>query len=299
MKKEKDLANYEIHTDLAIERISDENDQEEIIEDLKVITINDSEKGFYVTIEFEDVTDSYNQKILTKVFTNNLKKIMRNLKIKQDDTCLVIGLGNQNSTPDSLGPNVINKIVVTSHLFNLEGIQVDSNYLNVASFAPGVTSITGIETFEIVEAIVKKKRPNFLIVIDALVAKSLSRVNRIIQLSTSGIRPGSGIGRFQKELNQKSLGIPIISIGIPTVVDAQTIVNDTLDYLIKYSPKHKNSKSLENMNEKEVSDLLDYILSFHNSNLMVTPKEIDFVIQKLTEVIADGINTTLHKKSDL
>ncbi len=300
MKKEKDLAKYQLYTDLAIEKILNKKRknlyQEIDDEGLKVLTnLDDSPNKFFISIEFEDITDSDNQKIVTKVFATYLKKLIKKLKIKNTDKCLVIGLGNQKSTPDSLGPNVIEKIIVTAHLFNLNDFIVDKNYRNVSAFAPNVTSATGLETYKHIETIVKNFKPDFLIVIDSLIAKSFSRLNRVIQLTNRGITPGSGLGSFQKEITPESLGIPVIAIGVPTVVEAEIIVNETINYIIENSTDNKNLKHLESMSEDEVKIILDKILSPIN-NLMVTPKEIDFVIKKLSEIIAEGINKTLHKK---
>ena len=275
--RKKDLIHYQIHTDLAIE---------------KKRSCNES----YITLAFEDLSDIDSQKNLTRKFAKALKKMMNALEIKLEDKCLIIGLGNPNSTPDALGPCIVAEILVTAHLFNLASLIVHQRYRNVAALAPGVTSETGIETFKMIEALVKKTKPDFLIVIDALVAKSLKRLNHVIQLTTSGITPGSGLGGGDKGINQKTLGLPVIAIGVPTVVGANVIVKDTLDYLVDQFPNDNNLKKFDKMSENELINLLDNILKPLSYSLMVTPKDIDFMVKKLALIIAKGINETLHQK---
>lgn len=334
-----DLKNYTLRTDLIIDELGNikedltniqtQTKYENIIVDEIKITedkedIFHKKAGYYKTITFEDITDKDNYKKVETVFTNTLKKLLEELNIKESDKVLIIGLGNEESTPDSLGPKVINHILVTKHLFSLG--EVEAGYRETSSFKPNVTGVTGIETKDIINTLVATTKPDFLIIIDALASSSIDRLNRTIQISDSGINPGSGVGNNRKELSKKTLGIPVIAIGIPTVVDAITIVNDTFCYMQKqFSYKidnqenqklklvpvqnqnykdHPNTLSTEEkqevmgligtLSEEEFKHLIFEVLSPINYNLMVTPKEIDFVIEKLALLVGNGINKSLH-----
>lgn len=339
MGHEIDLKNYPIRTDLAIESIKKEKDgyekKERTYDKIHVTEIDVLEdgsikigkkKGKYITIEFEDVTDFENRKQVQQVFSKELKNLLEYMNIKKEDSCFVIGLGNQNSTPDSLGPLTTSHILVTKHLFTLG--EIEEGFRNVSLFTPGVTGETGIETSDMIEGIIKKIKPDFLIVIDALAASSVERVNRTIQMTDTGIQPGSGVGNSRKELSYQNLNIPVLAIGIPTVVDAVSIVSDTILYMQKhftYMRKNKDNPlfkltPITNMNylkkeisidpedsfqllgmvgklsKEEVRQLIFEVLTPIGYNLMVTPKEVDFVIEKLSEVLGNGINEALHEK---
>ena len=286
MKHEIDLKKFDIHTDLIIEN-TNYNIKNSIKEkkDISVtlVTVDQTNKdilnrkeGKYITIEFKDITDIDNYNNLENVFIKNLEKLMKNINKSRG---LIIGLGNPNSTPDSLGPLVIKDIIVTNHLTRIT--KLDTGFNVVSALAPGVTGDTGIETTDIINSIIDITKPNYLIVIDALVSKSIERVNKTIQMSDSGISPGSGIGNNHKELSKDTLNIPVISIGIPTVVDAVSIVYDTLNYM----PNNQ-------INRKIISDVLTPL----GYNLIVTPKEIDFQIKKLSNILSNGINKVIHPK---
>lgn len=335
------MKKYQIRTDLAIESIENINDEykaeEKVIDNIKIteIVIDENyeeklnkKKGTYITIEFDDVTDYDNRQKIIKVFTNELKKMMSDFKILENFSCLVIGLGNEKSTPDSLGPNTIDNILVTKHLFELNGNNMEDGFRCVSAFNPGVMGVTGIETSEVIKSLISSVNPDFIIVVDALAASAISRVNKTIQMTNSGIHPGSGVGNNRKELSSDTLGIPVIAIGIPTVVDAVTIVSDTINYMEKHfsyvkdhidKPSQKLrvgtinyiNKDLKELNdddkkkymgflgeltEEEIKSLVYEVLSPINYNLMVTPKEVDFVIDKLSLILSEGINKSLHKK---
>ena len=332
-----DLSNYKIRTDLAIEAIDNKKikgiTSKEIIEDGIKVTevmideeasqIINKKKGNYITIEFEDVTDYENGKKVEKKFSSELTKLINKLNIDKDASCLIVGLGNSKSTPDSLGPLVINNVLVTNHLFELE--EVTDGYRRVSVLVPGVMGQTGLETSEVISSLVDKFKPNFLIAIDALASQSIERVNKTIQMTDTGIHPGSGIGNSRKEISYETLKIPCIAIGVPTVVDAITIVSDTINYMHKhytysklninnplnklmaYSPNYLkenitlNKKDKETLlgivgtlEENEVKQLLFEVLTPIGFNLMVTPKEVDFLVEKLSLIIGNGINKALH-----
>ena len=137
-------------------------------------------------------------------------------------SCIIIGLGNEKSTPDSLGPLSINDIIVTNHLFSL-GINVEDGFRVVSAFNPGVMGQTGIETSDIIYALIKEIKPDFVIVVDALKASNVDRVNKTIQITDAGINPGSGIGNTRKEISKDVLNIPVFAVGVPTVVDLSLI----------------------------------------------------------------------------
>ena len=333
MNHEIDLKKYDIHTDLVLDTI--ENNEFDIksdtynIDDIRVTKVNIDEEnsrminkkvGNYITIEFDDVTDSGNREKVTEVFSDELNKILYNYDKK---SVLVVGLGNEKSTPDSLGPNVIDDILVTRHLFLL-GEDVDKDTLMVSKISPGVMADTGIETFDIVKSIVNDIKPSIVLVVDALAASTIGRVNKSIQITDTGIHPGSGIGNMRKEISLDTIGIPVIAIGVPTVVGSSIIVYDTINYLFKHisyikDNEYKNKlvfnryNYIDKIRDKDLSDeekkevmglmgelsdndrisLIDEVLNSLNYNFIVTPKEIDFQIDKLSQVISNGINNII------
>ena len=336
MKHEINLSNIDIHTDLAIDvidKISSLDGVKQVIKNVDGVSITDvkldkknslnKKEGNYITIEFDDVTDTTNYNHVKEVVKMELSSLLNKMNIKDNDTCLFIGLGNAKSTPDSLGPKVSKDIIVTKHIYDLG--ELDSKYRVVSVISPGVSANTGIETSDIVESIVKKIKPNFIIAVDALASGSVDRVNKTIQMTDTGIHPGSGIGNARKEISKTTIGIPVIAIGVPTVVDASVIVSDTINYLYKHyafnkeyskNPKSKltfnnvnylnkniviNTKDKEDLfgligklNSDEVKILINEVLNPIGYNLMVTPKEIDFVIDRLSTLISSSVNEILH-----
>lgn len=335
-----DLKNYSIYTDIIVESYDKNISNEGIYhKEYKVNNIlveettisedgekkHHKKKGNYRTITFDDITDKDNFKKVETVFIEVFKEFLKSKKIKNNDSCLVIGLGNSKSTPDSLGPLVIDHILVTKHLYALG--DVDISFRNVSSFKPSVTGETGIETSDLIKGIVDKTKPNFIIIIDALSSSSISHLNKTIQISDSGIEPGSGIGNNRNEINEDILQVPVIVIGVPTVVDSSIIVLDTLKYLLKqisYKKDNQNNNKLKlvpnnsqnylnhhhelsyqekeeilgmigNLENNELKRLIEEVLSPINYNLMVTVKEIDFIIEKLALLISNGINKSLHE----
>ena len=343
MSHEIDLSKYSVRTDLIIESDIDQltegiTKSQVVNEDITIddITISkkaeeycNKKKGRYITISFNDITDIENSKKVEKVLSDELKKLLMNMNILSSDKCLIIGLGNANSTPDSLGPKVSENIIVTKHLFDLEDVSVLDGYRNVSTFKPSVLALTGIETKDTIKGIISQTSPDFVIIVDALASSSISRVNKTIQLTDAGIFPGSGVGNNRGELSRDTLGIPVIAIGVPTVVDAVTIVSDTISYLMKkfsYSKKNFNSSvnklkpvtsinylkdnddflttkekkkllgEIGMLNDDEIKQLIFEVLTPIGYNMMVTPKEVDFLIDKLSKVISNSINRTLHEK---
>lgn len=285
MTNNKDLSKYKIRTDLVIDDINNLNDniivkikKHHNVEVLNVKLIKDNsdinkKKGSYITISFNDITDTRNKKNVEKILVKELKGLIKKLGITKDDSCLVVGLGNINSTPDALGPKVIDKVMVTRYLYEIEKIEPDPNYRNVATFVPGVTGNTGIESSDVIMSIINSIKPSFIIVIDALASNGIDRLNKTIQLTDTGISPGSGVNNTRKEISKYVLNIPVISIGMPTVIDVNTIINESIS-------------NIESVN-------------INNYNMMVTTKEIDFIIEKASSLIANSINKALHVKFDI
>lgn len=336
--REINLSNYQIRTDLITDIISQKevsgvSEKTIVVNGLKVsnVLVTDEgskiiskKSGQYTTIFFDDVTDIDNQNNLVDVFTSELIKMIKYEKIKECDSCLIIGLGNSKSTPDSLGPLIFNNLIITRHIYLLTG-NLEEGYRVTSGISPNVMGNTGIETKDIIMGVIEKTKPDFIIAVDALASDSIDRVNKTIQISDTGIHPGSGIGNKREEISKEKLGMPVIAIGIPTVVDASTIVLDTINYMTKhfsYNIKNKDNSKLKfipshmqnylsadnltssekkvflgligTLSDSEMKSLLLEVLTPIGYNLMVTPKEIDFVIEKLSNVIATGINKSLH-----
>ena len=341
MNHEIDLSKYQIRTDLAIEVIgNDEIDgiksNIEKIDDIKITNVFVSKKGSkiinkkvgnYITIEFEDITDYNSKEKVKDIFSKKLKSLLKKHSIDDNSSCLIIGLGNDKSTPDSLGPLVINNILVTNHLFVLGN--VEDGFRRVSAISPGVMGQTGIETSDLINNIISSVEVDFVIVVDALASQSIERVNKTIQMTDTGIHPGSGIGNKRKEISSETIGKKVIAIGVPTVVDAVTIVSDTINYMYKhfsYTKDNFNKPSnrlmtgninylkknitineelkselfgmIGSLNSDEVKQLIYEVLTPIGYNLMVTPKEVDFELEKLSDIIGNGINRALHKNVD-
>lgn len=232
--------------------------------------------GVYFTIYSDAILNVEKQKYddLYKAVAQTILKFICMYNIKKDDPVFVVGLGNQNVTPDSLGPKVIDLLLVTRHLHVLNK---EEDYMqNVLALAPGVMSQTGVETVDIVSSVVKKIKPKLVIVIDALASKSMERVNQTIQMTNTGIAPGSGIGNKRKEFSKETLGCPCVAIGVPTVVDVRSVVEEL---------QHKYMDEIK----FDPFAIMDEKVQF-----MVTPKEIDQNIIDLAHIISDGLNLALH-----
>ncbi len=268
-------------TDLAIERreVSPHTDDglkvdEYMVDDVKITSIEvlnetgeraiKKPKGNYITIETKQSLDggALVDKDLAKVVTEELNKIL------PDGSALVCGIGNRSITPDALGPDCISHILATRHIGEelAQSIGFD-NLRSVTAISPGVLGQTGIETGEIIRAVIDKTKPDFVIAIDALASRKLSRLGKTIQIADTGIIPGGGVSNSRNELSRKTLGVPVISIGVPTVVDANTLVNDIAENEIEYRGA---------------------------SAMIVTPKEIDLLIERSARLISHSINCALQ-----
>jgi len=253
--------------------------------------------GKYITIEAQGL--KYNDEDLHEKIAGFLAEELNGLiKINSAATVLVVGLGNRNITPDALGPKTIEKLVVTRHLKDMLLDDVKDRMRLVCAIEPGVLGITGMETAEIIQGIVTKIKPDIVIAIDALAAAASHRVNTTIQLANTGIHPGSGVDNKRFGLNQATLGVPVIAIGVPTVVHASTIAMDTIHALKEHASFARYFKSLENLSAGECQTIIRQVLPETLGNLMVTPKEIDQIITDISTVVAKGINQALHDKID-
>lgn len=255
-------------------------------------------KGTYITIEMPSYAhyDANSKDAIGKVVAKELSSL---INLDKDMTAMVVGLGNNYITPDSLGPKVVSELMITRHLKELVPDEIDDNIRPVCAIAPGVLGTTGIESSEIVKSIVGKVKPNLVVCIDALASRKMQRLNNTIQISNTGISPGSGIGNRRLELSEKTLGVPVVAIGVPTVIDAATMANDTIDLVIDALLKEANSGSkfysiLKEMNKSEKEQLIKEVLDPDIAKLMVTPKEVDMIMQSITRIIANGINIALQ-----
>lgn len=254
-------------------------------------------QGKYITIEAQGLRDK-NTPLQEKVMENLAKELVGLIELKKDAVILVIGLGNRNVTPDALGPRAVEKIVVTRHLQEMLSPELKGGVRSVCAIAPGVLGITGMETVEIVQGIVSKIKPNVVIAIDALAAASSRRVLTTVQLANTGISPGSGVGNKRFGLNQESLGVPVIAIGVPTVVHASTIAMDTIDTMRETAPFARYFKSMADLSDADRKMIISQVLPDVLGDLMVTPKEVDRFIEDMGVVVAGGINQAMHPHID-
>lgn len=252
--------------------------------------------GTYITIETQAMKapePEAHEKIIALV-ADSLRTLLHG---DTEGLTLVVGLGNRYVTPDALGPKVIAKTLVTNHLRQTLAQELQDAVSAVAAISPGVMGLTGMETAEVLAGIVQEIRPQRLIAIDALAARKTTRINAAIQLSDTGITPGEGLGNRRKPLNKETLGIPVIAIGVPTVVDAATLVHDTMERLEEAlrAQSAGNSPLLQMlMEEEDRYSLITELLTPYSGNLFVTPKEVDAVVERLAGILAGGLNTALH-----
>ena len=328
-----DLAK-DVYENSAFQNIDDFENIERDLYDIKITKnvvgekaseIINKQPGIYYTIDLTDL-DIHDSKTLDNieyVLATTLRDLLNESSLI-NKKAFVVGLGNSNVTPDAIGPTTLDNIVVTRHLENMNVLS--EGFSDVCAMAPGVMGSTGIETYDIIESILSKIDVDYIIVVDALATNSIKRINKTIQLTNTGIKPGAGIGNKRKELSEKTLGIPVIAIGVPTVVDATTITVDAINMVLKQLYLENNNKTslanmittsivkedldkVNNISNKEKSaffgsfgllsnaeqkTLIEEILTPQGYNLIVTPKEIDIDVEDLSKIIANGINMALH-----
>ena len=259
--------------------------EEEIDGDIKVtrIEITDEtgeallgkKRGSYITLEIDGIIDGKEgiKERAARALADELKNF---IKFHYHLKALVIGLGNEKVTPDALGPYAVSKMKITRHLFLMYECDGDPEMANVSSFIPGVMGTTGIETADLIKKAVEVVDPEVVIIVDSLAARDISRVNTTVQINDTGINPGSGMGNSRREISEATVGKRVISIGVPTVIDANTLVLDA----------HSGFNEAEDKIE-------DYIAQ-NPQELVVTSTDIDLVIKDFSDIIANGVNITLH-----
>lgn len=312
------LENYNIRTDLALETrerfvsdhveipgvsVEETYDEEREIRTTRVVveTENGAKMmrkpvGTYLTIEAPNmaVPDEDYHREISKKLAEDIKELVP--ERKEEASVLVVGLGNREVTPDALGPYVADHLHVTRHIVKEYGkyaMGKDQVYL-VSAVVPGVTGQTGMETLEIVKGIVEETEPDFVVAIDALAARNSKRLNRTIQITDTGICPGSGVGNHRLALNSETLGVKVIGIGVPTVVDAVTIVNDTMENFIVALESSELLKSvgetLRSYNDAEKQELIRELIAPHLNGMYMTPKNIDDTIRRVSFTISEALN---------
>lgn len=317
------MKNFNFRTDMADERVDTykqvnnlteingikvESKTEDIIKTTTVDVLNENGKnavkkdiGKYITMEIKDVeylTDEQKQAVITA-----LANQIRILIGKDVNSFMIVGLGNEAVTPDALGPKVVSFVNVTRHMLMYAKEYVEPGTKEISAISPGVLGTTGIETEEIIEAVTKIVNPEVLIVIDSLASMSMDRLGKTIQLGNTGITPGAGVGNKRRALNKESLGMDVIAIGVPLVVDMATITNEAIDKLtdnLKNEATNYMNHGLDKNKVEEIFSLFDrddrYTMianALHTDNYIVTPKEIDNVLLKISEIIASGLNVAL------
>ncbi len=290
-----------IRTDLALEtteRFAEENaeirgvevheeyDEEKDVRTtvVKIVTENGAKsmgrpQGTYITIEAPELStpdEDYHREISEEISTH-LRKL---INLKKEKSVLVVGLGNAAITADALGPQVVDNLLMTRHIikeYGLRGIKHEKMH-RISGIAPGVMAQTGMETAEIVQGIVSETKPDVVVAIDALAARSVRRLSRTIQITDTGIHPGSGVGNHRNGLTEENLQVKVIGIGVPTVVDAATIVHDSMAHL------------LDTLEETEQKEFLDEMIAPNLYSMFVTPKDVDETIKYLSFTISEGLN---------
>ncbi len=248
--------------------------------------------GNYITIDIKKLnilTEEEIEKVI-ECTANEIKARIDELSGEKDDI-LVVGLGNEAVTPDALGPKVVKNIEITRHIIKYLPQYIDENSRPVSAVAPGVLGTTGIETLEIIQGVVNNIKPKLLIVIDALASRSMERISSTIQIADTGIVPGAGVGNSREELSKRTLGIPVIAIGIPTVVETAVVVNEALDLLIeKYQQEAKSNETLNKIKEEDNYQEIKEALMPKEYNFIVTPKEIDELIKNMAKIVSKAMN---------
>lgn len=233
-------------------------------------------RGSYITLEARGITDGADN-IKEKAAAALASCMKEFIPFHNRLKALVIGLGNEKVTADSLGPHTVDKVKITSHLFKIFGCEEDEEMANVSGFNPSVTGVTGMETADVIESLVKIAEPEVVIVIDSLAARNIERVSTTIQLCDTGISPGAGMGNRRREISQDTVGCRVISVGVPTVIDSRTLIME----------------AAEEMNMMDDEELARYFES-RKMDMIVTASDIDQIIKDFSDIISKAINISLH-----
>lgn len=319
---------YNIRTDLALEEkerfesdqvevqgvvLEEEYDKEREIRvtTVRIETENGAKTmgkpvGTYLTIEAPNLSspdEGIHREVseeLAKYLTEVMGKIIP--ENEHDKKVLVIGLGNRQATPDALGPYVADNLNITRHIVKEYGKYAAPEEMNcvVSAIVPGVMAQTGMETAEIIKGVVRETRPDLLIVVDALAARNSRRLNRTIQIADTGINPGSGVGNYRNAITKETIGVPVIAIGVPTVVDAVTIVSDTMENLLSALETSESLKGvglvLGGYSEAEKYELIRELIAPNLNSMFMTPKDIDETVKRLSYTISEGLNLAFSRK---
>ena len=308
----------DFRTDMAVERrdlyrkanhLENEIDgvecEEEELEDIKITRVKISNAqgeealqkpiGNYITIDVKKINNIATEKEdkIVETISKELAAIV-DKHIKKEEEIMIVGLGNLYSTPDSLGSRVVNEVEITRHIKIYLPQYIDENTRSISAISPGVLGTTGIESAEIIRGIVDKVKPKMILAIDSLCSKNVSQINKSIQISDTGIVPGGGVGNARDELSEKTLGIPVIALGVPTVVEMASITNDCLDLFIEDLQKKAESNDVLNkLKDEDNYQRIKEALIPNDYNFIVTPKEIDELIDSMKDIISRGINEAL------
>ena len=320
---------YNIRTDLALEEkerfesdqvevqgviLEEEYDKEREIRvtTVRIETENGAKTmgkpvGTYLTFEAPNLSspDEGIHREVSEELAKYLIEVMEKIipESEHDKEVLVIGLGNRQATPDALGPYVADNLNVTRHIVKEYGKYAALEEMNcvVSAIVPGVMAQTGMETAEIIKGVVRETKPDLLIVIDALAARNSRRLNRTIQIADTGINPGSGVGNYRNAITKETIGVPVIAIGVPTVVDAVTIVSDTMENLLSALETSESLKGvglvLGGYSEAEKYELIKELIAPNLNSMFMTPKDIDETVKRLSYTISEGLNLAFSGQS--
>ena len=323
------IEKYSVRTDLALEekeRFESDNveisgvvleeDYDETLEiritRVKIETENGAKAmgkpaGVYLTLEAPNLAvpdEDYHREISEKLADHMEELLHENHLTGRDISVLVVGLGNRQVTPDALGPYVADNLCVTRHIVREYGkyaMGMERAQL-VSAIVPGVMGQTGMETLEIVKGVVTETKPDLVIAVDALAARNSRRLNRTIQIADTGIHPGSGVGNHRNGLTRETLGVPVIGIGVPTVVDAATIVSDTMENLIQAMETSETLKGvgevLKMYNNAEKYELVKELISPHLNGMFVTPKDEDEMVKQISYTISESLYLLFAGRED-
>lgn len=319
------MGEFQIRTDLALEakesceteqecirgvKVEEEvNEKAEIYTTIVTIETENGAKvmgkptGVYITLEAPNMSspDEGCHREISEELARHVKRLIGKEDLK-NCRVLVVGLGNREVTPDALGPDVVNNLNITRHMIRVYGRISDelSSAGEVSAIVPGVMAQTGMETVEIIRGVTEQTHPEFVIVVDALAARSTKRLNRTIQITNTGINPGSGVGNHRNAITKEELGVPVIAVGVPTVVDAATIVNDTMEELVdqmdRIEEMQKLGGALKTLNRAEKHQMIRELIAPGLNTMFVTPKDIDETVKHLSYTISEGLNLCFSGK---
>ncbi|NMB40867.1 MAG: GPR endopeptidase [Firmicutes bacterium] len=310
---------FNVRTDLALEaheiiteaeeipgvNVEREGDQDIIINRVSITTEQAAARmgkqvGNYLTLEVPGLRKK-NTALQDKVIRVFYKELRRMFNLNGQQNIMVIGLGNWNVTPDALGPRVVRELFVTRHILEMKPDILGDGFGSVCAISPGVLGITGVETSEIIRGVVNQVRPDMIVAIDALAAQRLERLHTTIQVADTGIVPGSGVGNRRLGINRQTIGVPVYAIGVPTVVDAVTIVGDSMNKMAEALKRESAQGNMfanivQKMNWEEKRNIIREVMQPFAGDLIVTPKEIDTLVDDISLVISASLDAAFHEK---